>query len=104
MSTAILMKKELMLGGLTCAHCAETIGEVVKNINGVQRSHMNFVSKKLILEIDSCYDEDEVIKEVKKDFEEQLAISKEVTYEEWCKRPLIKKIVQFVLYIFAVLF
>ncbi|WP_443081890.1 heavy metal translocating P-type ATPase [Terrisporobacter sp.] len=58
------MKKELMLGGLTCAHCAETIGEVVKNINGVQRSHMNFVSKKLILEIDSCYDEDEVIKEV----------------------------------------
>ena len=64
MSTAILMKKELMLGGLTCAHCAETIGEVVKNINGVQRSHMNFVSKKLILEIDSCYDEDEVIKEV----------------------------------------
>ena len=25
---------------------------------------MNFVSKKLILEIDSCYDEDEVIKEV----------------------------------------
>ena len=64
MSTAILMKKELMLGGLTCAHCAETIGEVVKNINGVQRSYMNFVSKKLILEIDSCYDEDEVIKEV----------------------------------------
>ena len=64
MSTAILMKKELMLGGLTCAHCAETIGEVVKNINGVQGSHMNFVSKKLILEIDSCYDEDEVIKEV----------------------------------------
>ena len=64
MSTAILMKKELMLGGLTGAHCAETIGEVVKNINGVQRSHMNFVSKKLILEIDSCYDEDEVIKEV----------------------------------------
>ena len=64
MSTAILMKKELMLGVLTCAHCAETIGEVVKNINGVQRSHMNFVSKKLILEIDNSKNEDEIIKEV----------------------------------------
>ena len=58
------MKKELMLGGLTCAHCAETIGELVKNIDGVQGSNMNFVSKKLILDIDSCYDEEEVIKEV----------------------------------------
>ena len=58
---------------------------------------LNFESGDLIIG-------DEVIKEVKKDFEEQLAISKEVTYDEWCKRPLIKKIVQFVLYIFAVLF
>ena len=64
MSTAVLMKRELMLGGLTCAHCAETIGEVVKNIDGIKSSHMNFVNKKLKLEIDSCYDEDEVIKEV----------------------------------------
>ena len=30
MSTAVLVKKELMLGGLTCAHCAEIIGEVSK--------------------------------------------------------------------------
>ena len=64
MSTAVLMKKELMLGGLTCAHCAETIGELVKNIDGVEGSNMNFVTKKLVLDIDSCYDEEEIIKKV----------------------------------------
>ena len=64
MSTLTLVKKELILGGLTCAHCAESIGEVVKNIDGVQNSNLNFVTKKLTLELDSCYDEDEIIKNV----------------------------------------
>ena len=61
MSTVVLMKKELMLNGLTCAHCAQTIGEAVKNIEGVYKSYMNFVNKKLTLEIDSSYDEDEIL-------------------------------------------
>ena len=64
MLAAVLIKKELMLNGLTCAHCAETIGEIVKNIHGVQSSNMNFISKKLTLEIDSSYDEEAIISEV----------------------------------------
>lgn len=64
MLAAVLIKKEIILNGLTCAHCAETIGEAVKNINGIQNSNMNFVSKKLILEIDSSYDEEVIINEV----------------------------------------
>lgn len=64
MLVAVLIKKELVLNGLTCAHCAETIGEVVKNIRGVQSSNMNFISKKLTLEIDSSYDEEAIISEV----------------------------------------
>lgn len=64
MLAAVLIKKELMLNGLTCAHCAETIGEVVKSINGIENSNMNFISKKLTLEIDSSYDEKSVISEV----------------------------------------
>lgn len=64
MLAGILVKKELILNGLTCAHCAETIGEVVKNVNGVENSNMNFVSKKLTLEIDSSYNEDAIIREV----------------------------------------
>ncbi|HBI91129.1 MAG TPA: cadmium-translocating P-type ATPase, partial [Terrisporobacter glycolicus] len=50
--------------GLTCAHCAETIGEAVKNINGIESSNMNFISKKLTLEIDSSYNEETIISEV----------------------------------------
>ena len=36
MLSAILVKKELILNGLACAHCAEKIGEAVKNVNGVE--------------------------------------------------------------------
>ena len=64
MSTAVLVKKELMLGGLTCAHCAEVIGDTVKNIDGVQASNINFISKKLTLQIDACKNEEDIIDEV----------------------------------------
>ena len=64
MLAAVLIKKELMLNGLTCAHCAETIGESVKNIQGIQSSNMNFISKKLTLEIDSSYDAEAIMSEV----------------------------------------
>ncbi len=64
MLASVLIKKEIMLNGLTCAHCAETIGEAVKNVPGVQSSNMNFISKKLILEIDSSYEEKEIMSEV----------------------------------------
>ncbi len=64
MSTAVLVKRELLLGGLTCAHCAEVIGDTVKNIDGVQASNMNFISKKLTLQIDACKNEEDIIDEV----------------------------------------
>lgn len=64
MSTVVLVKKELMLGGLTCAHCAEVIGDAVKNIDGVQASNINFISKKLTLQIDACKNEEDIIDEV----------------------------------------
>ena len=57
-------KTELVLGGLTCAHCAEVIGEKVKNIDGIQNSNLNFVNKKLMLEINSNKNKGKVIKEV----------------------------------------
>ena len=51
MSTVVLMKKELMLNGLTCAHCASVIDEKVKHIDGVKNSNLNFTNKKLSVEI-----------------------------------------------------
>ena len=64
MSTVTLVKKDLILGGLACAHCAEEIGEAVKKIKGIENSNMNFVNKKLTLQIDANYNEKEIIKEV----------------------------------------
>ena len=55
MSTATLVKKDLILGGLTCAHCAEEISTVVKKIKGIEDSNLNFVNKKLTLQLDSSY-------------------------------------------------
>ena len=64
MLSAVLIKKELILNGLTCAHCAEKIGEAVKSIDGVEGSNMNFISKKLTLEIESSHNEGEIINKV----------------------------------------
>ena len=44
-------KIEIILNGLNCAHCAEVIGEKVKNIDGVESANLNFVNKKLVLNI-----------------------------------------------------
>ena len=33
MSTEVLVKKDLILGGLTCAHCAEEIGKGIRKID-----------------------------------------------------------------------
>ena len=63
MSTVVLMKKELMLNGLTCAHCASVIDEKVKHIDGVKNSNLNFTNKKLSVEID-CDTEEKIIKNI----------------------------------------
>lgn len=57
-------KKELILGGLTCAHCAEKIGHTVSKIHGIVNSNLNFVNKKLSLEINSNANEEDLIKQV----------------------------------------
>ena len=64
MSTEVLVKKDLILGGLTCAHCAEEIGKGVRKIDGIVDSNMNFVNKKLTVLFDSAYNEEEVIKAI----------------------------------------
>ena len=64
MSTEVLVKKDLILGGLTCAHCAEEIGKGVRKIDGIVDSNMNFVNKKLNVLFDSTYNEEEVIKAI----------------------------------------
>ncbi|WP_265182673.1 cation transporter, partial [Clostridioides difficile] len=40
-----------MLGGLNCAHCAEEINNKVSKLKEVESSNLNFVNKKLTVNI-----------------------------------------------------
>ena len=45
----------------------------------------------------------EIVTNMRQDFEEDLKVSEEITYEKWKKRPVISKIVEFVLKVFSTL-
>ncbi|WP_304969636.1 heavy metal translocating P-type ATPase, partial [Romboutsia ilealis] len=66
MGACSISKKEIILGGLNCAHCAEVINEKVSKLEEIEYCNLNFINKKLTLEIacDSNIDEDLVIKKV----------------------------------------
>ncbi|MEG0843953.1 MAG: heavy metal translocating P-type ATPase [Romboutsia sp.] len=51
MGACSLVKKEMILGGLNCAHCAEVINEKVSKLEEVESSNLNFINKKLIFEV-----------------------------------------------------
>ncbi len=60
----LYIKKDIILGGLNCAHCAEVIGNKVSSLDGVKTSNINFVNKKLTLELNSRKNEDKIIEDV----------------------------------------
>ncbi len=64
MSSASLIKKEIILGGLNCAHCAEVINEKVSKLEDIESANLNFINKKLTLNIIDSSDEEIVIKKV----------------------------------------
>ncbi|SJZ67610.1 heavy metal translocating P-type ATPase [Anaerorhabdus furcosa] len=41
------MKRELILNGLDCAHCAAEIEEKIQKLDSIQEAHVDFMSKKL---------------------------------------------------------
>lgn len=60
------IRKEIILEGLCCANCAAKIERESANIAGVQAASINFILKKLILEIEDKNRLKEIIEEVKK--------------------------------------
>ena len=46
-----IIKKELLLQGLDCASCASKIEKEVKSINVVKSASVDFVSRKLTIEV-----------------------------------------------------
>ena len=49
---AAMIEKEFLLEGLNCTHCAGEIEEDANKIKGVKKANLNFVTKKLKVEID----------------------------------------------------
>ncbi len=64
MKSGNIIKKELVLHGLNCAHCAEVIKEKVNNLEGIENANLNFINKKFTLEMDNDIDEEAVIQKV----------------------------------------
>ena len=111
-------KVEITLGGLNCAHCAEEIGRKVSKLESVVQSNLNFISKKLIFEVDKNSDEklatEEIINiindtepglDIKVNFlttkkENKLEHNAEV--ESSNKSDLIKLIIGSIMYIFGI--
>lgn len=64
MTTQVLVKREIILDGLNCAHCAEVINEKVNNLEEVESANLNFINKILTLNIKPSYNQEKVIEKV----------------------------------------
>ncbi|MEG1131552.1 MAG: heavy metal translocating P-type ATPase [Romboutsia sp.] len=64
MSTNALVKREIILDGLNCAHCAEVINEKVNKLEEIESANLNFINKVLTLNIESDLNQEEVIDKV----------------------------------------
>ncbi len=58
------IKREILLGGLNCAHCAEVINERVSKLEEIESANLNFINKKLIININKYEDENKVMEKV----------------------------------------
>ena len=112
-----LIKKEMILGGLNCAHCAEVINEKVSKLYEIESCNLNFINKKLTLNIYDQFNEEDIINKVVKiidDTEPGLNIqivSSEINKTEGekievnhdvDKKDLIKLIIGTIVYIFGI--
>ncbi len=111
-------KVEIILGGLNCAHCGEEIGNKVSKLDKVDKSNLNFISKKLTFEVSKNVDEklvtDEIINiindtepglDIKVNFLDSNKENKNEDIEETHtsnKRDLIKLIIGSIMYIFGI--
>lgn len=61
-----VLKRELILDGLDCPHCAAKIEAKVNTIDGVKQASMNFMNRKLIIETSNVDRFEEIINETKR--------------------------------------
>lgn len=56
-----MTRVEVTMGGLNCANCAGLIEEKVKAREEIDRANLNFINKKLTVDIGDGYDQDQVV-------------------------------------------
>ena len=61
MSAEPIIKREIVLDGLNCAHCAEVINEKVRNLEEIESANLTFINKTLTINIYLKYNQEEVI-------------------------------------------
>ena len=81
MGACSISKKEIILGGLDCAHCAEVINDKVSKLEEIEYCNLNFINKKLTIEIACDLDRhsksiDNALQRVKKKLEKCLVNNK----------------------------
>jgi len=60
------MRRLINMIDLDCANCAQRMEANIAKLNGVKYISVNFLTQKMVIEIDDNFDFDEVMKYVKK--------------------------------------
>lgn len=110
------IKKEIILGGLNCAHCAEVIGQKVSNLTEIESSDLNFINKKITVIIKQDENSKQVIEKIIDiinntepgldinivENSKQANVSVEEKEKDSSKKDLLKLIVGFGMYAVAI--
>lgn len=110
-----MAKKEFILEGLNCANCANKIEKKINNLNSVDNATMDFISKKLRVQIKSDNNLDKISDEIKtivNEFEphvkviekESLSHSHKHNYDNVEKNQVAKVIIAIILYLIPIMF
>lgn len=83
-------KSIIVLMGLGCANCASKIETKVKNISGVKAASVDFVSKKLTLEVNNKHELNSIMEEVK-DIVKKIEPDVKVIFEDTNSRKADKE-------------
>lgn len=60
------MKKTFKLQDLDCAHCASLMENSISKIKGIESASVNFMTQKLIVEIDDRANAKEILEKIEK--------------------------------------
>ncbi|MFZ5626990.1 MAG: heavy metal translocating P-type ATPase [Bacillota bacterium] len=74
-------KKVLLLQGLSCANCAAKIEEKVRNLDGVRAATLDFVARRLTIEVENQEETDRIVTEAAR-IAQQIEAGLEVREEE----------------------